>query len=97
MLGGATAFRACITPTQTQGGGGCPEGTALGEKALGRNHPEASEAREGVPWQTLTDNSALWNDLEVKCSDRVMRQSRAHREIAGRWLAEPDREDGTMC
>lgn len=49
-----------------------------------------SETREEVTWQIVTADRKLWNAFELTCLDRVLRQTRAHREARlhdGRWLA----------
>lgn len=58
-----------------------------GHRALGKRRWDETmrkvvmaEACEKIPWQTITDNRALRGDLEFKLLDRVLRQTRAHRE-----------------
>lgn len=56
----------------------------LGETALRRSHPEASEdgnSRRGTMTDSHIQQSAFWDHLEFSFLDQVMRNCRAHREI----------------
>lgn len=54
-----------------------------------------TETHEEMPWQRLTEDRILWNSLEIKLRDGLLRQSsalRSERAHEGRWLAEPGRD-----
>lgn len=67
-----------------------------GEEALGRTKLGMAETSEEVPCQTITEHRILWDSLEFKALDRVLRQNREQRSERvhmRRWLAELDRDD----
>lgn len=56
-----------------------------------------TETRDEVPWQMTTENRILWDSLKfIYFLDHVLRQFRAQSSDsvhAGRWLAEPNRDE----